>query len=206
MRSFMAFVSAVIVSALPALAQDSTVLRQSYNGKFGFYRPSPAISNGLVVGADGMTEFVRYDIFASLGLDLYLKQSFNPFVGSSPRIDQQSLILIPVTLGGGYKVIDIRDADSRLYVGAGAGYSLYFYRLVYSAPGGGLLGSGLTSEDHSASSGMFTASVQLRIVVGKVFVEPKLYFAKEARTTLGGSYTYTIDPSGFIITVGYSAK
>ena len=205
MKTFACMLALCLVQ--PASAQDSgAVLRQSYNGKFGFYRPAPALSNGLAFGVDGMTEFVKLGFYASLGADLYLKQSFNPFDTPPPQIEQQSLILIPIMLSAGLKVVDVADADTRIYLGAGGGYTLFFYKVVYSSGSGGFLDPGLGSTEHDKSSGTLTGSLQARVVVGKIFLEPKLYFAGLFKQDVEGGHRYTIDPSGFIITLGYSYK
>src|ERR1041385_8262264 len=73
-------------------------LRQYYGGKFGFYQPSDGLNNGLLVGVDGITEFVHYNFFLSGAVDLYVKQTFSNFKDPQPDITQQSMILLPLHL------------------------------------------------------------------------------------------------------------
>lgn len=176
-------------------------LRQSYSGKFGFYSPSDGLNNGLLFGVDGITEFVHYNFFLSGTIDLYLKQTFNFFKDPKPDIVQQQIALIPLQAGFGYKVVDIRDADTRMYGGAGFGYYLYFYGVDYRS-GGGLLGPPLMTESDSKNGGNVFGTIFIRILIGKVFVEPKYYVAAKKEDAVG-QYPYVVNPTGFAISLGF---
>jgi hypothetical protein len=184
--------------------KESKNITQYYSGKFGFYNPSDGLNNGLLFGVDGITEFNHYNFFLSLAGDLYYKKTFNIFTSSPPPdISDQQMIIIPLHLNFGYILADIPDADTRFYAGAGAGYYLYFFSATTSSnSGGGLLGGGslVNSTDSKSGGGMF-GIVFLRVVVGKVFVEPDYYFAHKITSTINGN-PYVVNPSGFAITLG----
>jgi hypothetical protein len=175
--------------------------RQAYSGKIGFYSPGDGLNNGLMIGADGITEFLHYDFFLNLSADLYLKQSFNFFKDPKPDIVQQQIILIPISVGGAYQLFNVPDADSRGYVGVGAGYYLYFYGVEYKSTSGGILG-GTLSQTETKNGGNFFAAAFVRILIGKVFVESKLYMASK-KEDLVGSHQYVVNPSGFSIALGF---
>jgi hypothetical protein len=204
----------VLISSLCFAQKDTSITKtpdnagknitQYYSAKFGFYNPSDGLNNGLLFGVDGITEFNHYNFFLSLAGDLYYKKTFNIFISSPPPdISDQQMIIIPLHLNFGYKLADIPDADTRFYVGAGAGYYLYFFSATTSSnSGGGLLGGGslINSSDSKSGGGMF-GIVFLRAVVGKVFVEPGYYFAHKISDTINGN-PYLVNPSGFVITLG----
>lgn len=175
--------------------------RQAYSGKFGLYSGSDGLNNGLMIGADGITEFLKYDFFLNLGAELYLKKTFNFFKDPKPDILQQQIVLIPITGGGAYKILDVADADTRAYIGVGAGYYLYFYAVDYRATTGGILGGAFTQSE-SKSGGNFVATVFFRALIGKVFVEPKLYIASKKEDAVG-PHPYIVNPSGFSIALGF---
>src|ERR1051325_806699 len=74
---------------------------QFYSGKFGYYSPGDGLNNGLVLGVDGITEFLHYNFFLSGAMDLYPKQTISifrdpqPGGGKPPDITQQQMILLP---------------------------------------------------------------------------------------------------------------
>lgn len=189
----------ILVAAETVTAQN---IRQQYSGKIGFYSPDPGLNNGLMIGADGITEFLKYDFFLNLSADLYFKQSFNFFKDPKPEVTQHQIILIPIGAGGAYKLFDVADADSRGYLGVGVGYYLYFYSVEYRNTSGGLLGGSLTTETESKSGGNLYFNVFFRALVGKVFVEPKFFFASKTESGVG-SYSYVLNPSGFSIALGF---
>ena len=202
----MFLIGAIISTAQPKKEEvkDESKLRQYYSGKFGFYQPGNGLNNGLMLGVDGITEFVKYDIGITGAIDLYQKQSFDFFNSPKPNVEQQALILLPLHANIGYKLADVPDADLRLFLGAGGGYYFYFYSVEYKqSSGGGLLNPGsLTSSVENKNGGDIFGTAFLRILFGKVFVEPRFYFAKKTNDAVG-SYQYTIDPSGFAITIGF---
>jgi len=180
----------------------SSNLRQYYSGKFGFYQPGDGLNNGLLFGVDGITEFIHYNFFLSGAADLYLKQTIGIYGNPPPAGYAQAMILIPLHVNFGYKIFEVGDADSRGFVGAGLGYYLYFYNVDYQSGTGGVLG-GLTSRSESKNGGNLFGSVFFRILIGQIFVEPRLYIAAKEEETLPGGYSYRVNPSGFAVTLGF---
>lgn len=186
------------------VSSDVSILRQYYSGKFGFYQPGDGLNNGLLLGIDGITEFVRYNMAVSGSIDLYQKQSFNFFKDPKPQVQQQGIVLLPLHANLGYKLFEVPDADLRTFIGAGGGYYFYFYSLEYKEnSGGGLFNPGtLTSKTENKNGGNVFGTAYIRILFGKVFVEPRMYFASKREDAVG-SYRYTVDPSGFAVTIGF---
>ncbi len=178
-------------------------ITQSYSGKFGFYNPSDGLNNGLLFGIDGITEFIHYNFFLSGAADLYYKKTFNIFTSQpSPSISDQQMILIPLHINFGYKLAEIPDADTRFYAGAGGGYYLYFFGATTSSgSGGGLFGGGLTNSTDNKSGGAVFGTIFFRALVGKIFIEPRYYFAGKVTDSINGN-PYLVNPSGFAITLG----
>ncbi len=199
-----------LVSVMMATAQtnenatDGTKLRQYYSGKFGFYQPGDGLNNGLLLGVDGITEFVKYNIGVSGAIDLYQKQSFNFFKDPKPQIQQQAIIMLPLHASIGYKLADVSDADLRIFIGGGGGYYFYFYSVEYtgSSSGGLLGGTTLTPNTENKNGGNIFGTAFLRILFGKVFVEPRFYFSAKEEGAVG-SHKYTVNPSGFAVTLGF---
>ncbi len=194
----------IIVSAQTAnekTDKKDSNLNQYYSGKFGFYNPGNGLNNGLILGIDGITEFKKYNFFLSGDIDLYQKKTIDIFNEPKPDVSDQMIFLIPLHINFGYKLIEIPDADTKFYAGLGGGYYLYFYSVTYSGNSGGLFG-GLTSSSDSKNGGNVFFSVFGRILIGKIFVEPRYYFASKKDDNTGG-YSFTINPSGFSITLGF---
>lgn len=183
---------------------DDTKLRQYYSAKIGFYQPGEGLNNGLFVGVDGITEFVKFNIGVTGAMDLYQKQTFDFFRDPKPQVQQQALVLLPLHANIGYKLAEVPDADLRIFLGAGGGYYFYFYSAEYrSSSGGGLLGSGsLTTSTENKNGGNLFGTAFLRILFGKVFVEPRIYSAAPKEDAVG-SHRYRVDPSGFAVTIGF---
>lgn len=204
---FFVFLSFTLTAQTKESSKSDGKLRQYYSGKFGYYQPDQGLNNGLLFGVDGITEFVKYNFSLSGAIDFYQKQTFNPYHSPEPNIQQQALILLPLHANIGYRIANIDDADTRIFVGAGGGYYFYFYSVEYteSSGGGGLLGPGLgiTSKSASENGGNLFATAFLRILIGKIFLEPRLYFATKTEKNIGGSHPMTINPSGFAITLGF---
>lgn len=210
MKKFLVF--AVLFFCSVAIAQEKesaaseNKLRQYYSGKFGYYQPDKGLNNGLMLGVDGITEFVKYDIGLTGAIDLYQKQTFSPFGTPEPQVRQQALLLLPLHANVGYRLLNLGDADTRVFIGAGGGYYFYFYSVEYaeSSGSGGLLGGGLTSTSTTATEngGNIFGTAFLRVLIGKIFLEPRFYFASKTEKTIG-SYPLTIDPSGFALTIGF---
>lgn len=181
---------------------ESKNINQYYSGKFGFYNPSDGMNNGLIFGIDGITEFNHYNFFLSGSADLYFKKTFDIFTSPHPSsISDQQMVLIPLHINFGYKLGEIPYADTRFYAGAGGGYYLYFFGATTSSNSGGLLGGGLTNQTDNKSGGAIFGSVFFRAVVGKIFIEPRYYFAKKVTDTINGN-PYIVNPTGFAITLG----
>jgi hypothetical protein len=188
-------------SADSSKKNDTGNLRQYYSGKVGFYQPSDGLNNGLILGVDGITEFIHYNFFLSGAIDLYQKQTIDIFQSPKPDISQQAVILLPLHVNFGYKIFEVPDADTRGYIGAGGGYYFYFYSVSYSSGSGGLFG-GLSSQSGSKNGGSLFATVFARVLIGQIFLEPRFYFASKKQDSVG-SYNFTINPSGFAITLGF---
>ncbi|HWP82676.1 MAG TPA: hypothetical protein VNN76_08480 [Bacteroidota bacterium] len=198
----------VVVGVQQIIAQEkekekqSSNLRQYYSGKFGFYQPSKELNNGLLFGVDGITEFIHYDFTLTGAIDFYQKQTISVYQNPNGRVTQQAIVLIPLHASVGYKLLDVPDADTRFYAGVGGGYNLFFYNVEYVATSGGLFGPVGTTRTESKNSGNVFFTAFLRVLIGRVFVEPRLYIASAKSEALGGG-TYTVDPSGFAITLGF---
>lgn len=190
----------------PLFAQDSkeeesSNLRQYYSGKFGFYQPSDGLNNGLFLGVDGITEFVHYNFFLGGAIDLYPKQTFSFFKNPQPDVQQQTILLIPLHINLGYLLFNASKADTRGYAGAGLGYYLYFYNVEYRTTGGPL--PSVTTQSESKTGGNIFATGFFRLLVGKVFVEPRFYLAVKREESIPGGFTYVVNPSGFAISIGF---
>ncbi|MCK9209918.1 MAG: hypothetical protein M0P61_03670 [Ignavibacteriaceae bacterium] len=189
-----------------ALGKDSEKntsanLSQFYSGKFGFYSPSNGLNNGLLIGVDGITEFNKYNFFLSGDIDLYQKKTFDIFEEPKPNISDQLMLLLPLHINFGYQLAQIPDADTRIYAGIGAGYYLYFYSVTYQKSSGGLFPS-LTSSSDQKNGGNFFFSIFGRILIGKIFVEPRYYFATHSEGNVDGN-KFLVNPTGFAITLGF---
>ncbi|MFA6542533.1 MAG: hypothetical protein WCT99_13115 [Bacteroidota bacterium] len=180
-------------------------LRQYYSGKFGYYHPDPKLNNGLLFGVDGITEFVKYDFCLSGAVDFYQKQTFNFFTAPEPDVSRQALILLPLHANIGYKLFEVSDADTRMFIGGGGGYYFYFYSVEYneSSSSGGLFPViTLTPKSETKNGGNLFGTAYARMLIGKIFIEPRFYFASPVEEKIG-SYAYTINPSGFAVTLGF---
>lgn len=206
MKRFLVVVLICLLCAFVTTAQDkkeeskSPNLRQSYSGKFGLYSGSDGLNNGLLIGIDGITEFVHYNFFLSGAAELYPKQTMGIFKNAPPSGYQQAMFLLPLHANFGYKIVDVGDADSRGYLGVGLGYYLYFYNVDYAGTGGIFGGLGGGSESKSGG-GMF-ASVFTRFLIGQIFIEPRVYLAAKSEDA-AGPYQFVVNPSGFAVTLGF---
>ncbi|HXG37410.1 MAG TPA: hypothetical protein VNL36_01425 [Bacteroidota bacterium] len=183
--------------------EASSNLRQYYSGKFGFYQPSDGLNNGLMFGIDGITEFLRYNFILTGAVDFYTKQTIGIFnKDPKPNVLQQAIVLLPLHVNAGMQLFNVPDADSRGYAGVGVGYYLYFYSVEYQTSSGGIIG-GFGSQTDSKNGGNIFGSVFLRLLIGKVFVEPRFYLAAKKEDTVGGGHQFVINPSGFAVTFGF---
>ncbi|HTK83386.1 MAG TPA: hypothetical protein VL633_13960 [Bacteroidota bacterium] len=212
MKSVLLCLVLCLTSLVPAFSQDEKVDKapntiQFYSGKFGYYHPGDGLNNGLLFGIDGITEFTHYNFFLSGAIDVYPKQTIDIFEdpqpggGAPPNVTQQQMILLPLHLNAAYKLFEVTDADTRGYIGLGGGYYFYFYSVTYQTSGG-LLGGGLTSSNESRNGGAVFGSVFSRVVINKIFVEPRVYFASKKEDDVGG-YKFIVNPSGYAITLGF---
>ncbi|TAK61280.1 MAG: hypothetical protein EPO24_05890 [Bacteroidetes bacterium] len=208
MRKLLTLLLALVCCATIALSQgtseskdeQSKNLRQYYSGKVGFYKPAEELNNGLLLGIDGITEFTHYNFFLSGSLDLYMKQTFDFFQQPKPDVQQQQIFLLPLHVNFGYKIFDVRDADTRGYLGFGGGYYFYFYSVDYQTSGG--FPPSFTTHSDSKNGGDLFATIFARFLLGKVFVEPRFYMASTSEDNIS-SYKFEVDPSGFAITIGF---
>ena len=194
----------IMIGRSAAQETKSSNLRQYYSGKFGYYHPAPELNNGLMFGVDGVTEFIHYNFTLTGAIDFYQKQTIGVYKNSQARNVEQSIVMIPIHASAGYKLIEISDADTRIYAGGGFGYSLFFYNVQYTeTSSGGPLG-GVVSRDYSESKngGNIFGTAFIRFLIGRVFIEPRFYAAARKQETLGNG-TYLIDPSGFAVTLGF---
>lgn len=201
-----------IVFALPLVAfaqeqkepsKEASNLRQYYSGKFGFYQPSDGLNNGLMFGIDGITEFLRYNFILTGAIDFYTKQTIGIFnKDPKPNVLQQAVVLLPLHVNAGMQLFNVQDADSRGYAGVGIGYYLYFYSVEYQTSSGGILG-GIGSQTDSKNRGNLFGSVFLRLLIGKIFVEPRFYLAVKKEDTVSGGHQFIVNPSGFAVTLGF---
>ncbi|MBI1806359.1 MAG: hypothetical protein HYR76_04835 [Ignavibacteria bacterium] len=181
---------------------------QYYSGKVGYYQPSDGLNNGLLLGIDGITEFIHYNFFLGGAVEVYPKQSITIFKdpqpdGSNPpTIDRQLMILLPLHIDLGYKLFEITDADTRGYVGVGGGYSFYFYSVDYRSSSSGLLGNTLIAKSDSKNGGNVFGSIFARLLINQIFVEPRLYFASKTEDAID-KYAYVVNSSGYSITLGF---
>lgn len=182
--------------------QKSTNLIQFYSGKFGMYQGSDGLNNGLMLGIDGITEFTHYNFFLGGSVELYPKQTIGIFKNAPPSGYQQSIVVLPLHINFGYKFFEIIDADTRGYIGVGGGYYFFFYSVDYQNSSGGILG-GLTNQSESNNSGNVFGSLFARVLIGQIFVEPRIYLASKKEVTVGNNYIYVVNPSGFSITLGF---
>ncbi|MHB1687042.1 MAG: hypothetical protein ACYCVH_06695 [Ignavibacteriaceae bacterium] len=159
------------------------------------------MNNGLLLGVDGITEFNKYNFFLSGDIDLYQKKTIDIFEEPKPNISDQLILLLPLHINFGYKLAQIPDADTKIYAGAGAGYYLYFYGVTYQNSSGGLFPS-LTSASDQKNGGNFFFTIFGRILIGKIFVEPRYYFATKKEDNVGGN-KFLVNPTGFAITLGF---
>ena len=194
-------VMVVVKSVGCAQGETSPNLRQYVSAKVGFYSPATGLNNGLLFGLDGITEFLRHDFILSGAVDLYFKRTFDMFTATKPNVLDQSMVIIPLHVNVGYQVLNVPSADTRVYAGVGGGYYLSFYNLDHRVYSGGLLSS---YEDRSASKngGAAFGTMFARLLIGKVFLEPRVYLASKEEGMLDGM-RYEFDPSGFVITIGF---
>lgn len=192
--------SVLVYGNTDSLKTGDKKINQYYSGKFGFYSPSKQLNNGLIFGVDGITEFNKFNFFLSGSIDLYYKKTIDIFSDPKPSITDQSLLVLPIHINFDYKLAEIPDADTKFYLGLGAGYYFHFYNAQYY-DSGGLLG-GITSKTTDRNGGNFLLTISGRILIGKIFVEPRYYFATKSTGTVD-NFKYTIDPTGFAITFGF---
>jgi len=193
----MKLILTVFFSLMISLQIYSQNLTQSYSGKFGFYDSGEGLNNGLILGIDGITEFNNYNFFLSGAIDLYYKKTIDIFNDPKPNVTDQQIILLPLHVNFGYKLFQVPDADTRLYAGVGGGYYFFFYDVNYQEDGIIPL-----TKSESPRGGNIFLSLFARVLIGKIFLEPRYYLATSEENNLG-DFSYKIDPSGFAITLGF---
>lgn len=190
----------VVFGGNDSLKNSSANINQFYSGKFGFYSPAKELNNGLIIGVDGITEFKNYNFLLSGAVELYYKKTIDIFSAPKPRISDQTILLLPIHVNFAYKVLDIPDADTKMFLGIGGGYYLHFYSAQYRESGG-ILG-GVLDKSTTQNGGDVFLTISGRILIGKIFVEPRFYLASKSTGSVD-EFNYTIDPSGFAITMGF---
>lgn len=175
-------------------------INQYYSGKFGFYSPSKELNNGLIYGIDGITEFKKLNFFLSGSIDLYTKKTFDIFSEPKPKIMDQAILVLPIHANIAYKLFEIPDAVTKFYVGMGGGYYFHFYAVQYRESGG--IFGGVFDKTSNQNGGNIFFTVAGRVLIGKIFIEPRFYFARATNGKVD-DYSYKIDPSGFAITLGF---
>ncbi len=209
MKSFVYACCVMMLASVYLVAADksdtndegSKNLHQYYSGKVGFYQPGDGLNNGLFLGIDGITEFTHYNFFLSGAVDFYMKQTFDFYENPKPEIQQQQIFLLPLHINFGYKIFDIEDADCHGYIGAGGGYYFYFYSADYRTTSGGIVPT-FTSQSDTKNSGNVFGTIFARVLLGKIFVEPRFYLASKSEENFAGS-RFVVNPSGFAITIGF---
>lgn len=178
-----------------ALTQD---FAEQYSARAGFYAPRDGLNNGFVLGADASLDFSDLRVIVNLSGDFYIKQTFNVFHDPAPEIVKQQILLVPLALGIGYRLVGAESGGLVLTAGAGVGYYVDFYNLDYrdfqTVP--------QRTRSDSKTGGSFFSSVFMRLALGNFFVEPKRLFAKSHEDAIG-PYSYEINPAGFLVTVGF---
>jgi len=170
-------------------------LRQYYSGKLGFYHPDPSLNNGLILGVDGLTEFVHTRFAIMTEVDYYQKQTVSTLVNPPPFISRQSLTVIPIHINLAWKIFDAYEVGGSASVGIGGGGYLYFYSIEYPTAGGSVI------TDQRTGGNAF-GSAFARFLVGRFFIEPRIFIASKSRDTAAGSLSYVVNPSGYSIMVG----
>lgn len=201
----MKLVISFLIASIILIAQEKeSNLNQYYSGKFGFFNPSEELNNGLIFGVDGITEFNNYNFFLSGAVDLYFKKTIDIFDDPKPRIEDQQIFILPIHVNAAYKIIDIKDADTKIYAGIGGGQYFYFYNIVYrKQSGGGILGgTSLTSTEEAKNGGDQFFTIFTRFLIGKIFIEPRYYIMGSESGKVDNS-NYRFDPTGFSITFGF---
>ena len=201
MKQLLIYLVLLASSSCLLVAGEGEGVSRYYSGKVGFYHPGSGLNNGMMIGADGITEFEQYHVLLSFDVDAYPKQSISIFDNPQPEISEQEMLLFPLHANVGLELFQVPDAETRVYLGGGGGYYFYFYSATFQNRSGGLLGGSLTHTSDSKNSGGGFGTIFARLNSGKVFLEPRYYFASPSVKTLHG-YTFTVDPSGFSIMIG----
>ncbi|MEO8399513.1 MAG: hypothetical protein ABI550_06830 [Ignavibacteriaceae bacterium] len=198
---FVSLIFSQLIFAQDPAKTSSSNLNQYYGGKFGFYNPSDGLNNGLLIGVDGITEFKNYNFFLSGAVDLYYKKSIDIFENPKPFVNDQQIILLPIHINFGYKLLQVEDADTKIYAGVGGGYYLYFYSVTYQNSSGGIFPN-ITPQSDQINGGNIFFSIFTRFLIGKIFVEPRYYLASSEEKSTGGNI-FKVNPTGFAITLGF---
>ena len=190
----------VLLAVLWGSAGIAQSVYQEYTARAGFYAPRKGLNNGFIFGADGLFILPDYRLVVSLSGDCYIKQTVDLFEEPKPQIVKQQILLVPMAVGVSYQVVQSTGPGLSVKVGIQGGYYVEFYTVDYRDV---LSLSPLpVHENDSQTGGNFFYGLVARVGTGNFFLEPKILMARPHRETVG-SYRYGVDPSGFMITVGF---
>jgi len=173
---------------------------QNYSARAGYFSPHKGLNNGFIFGADGSFVLPNERLVISLSGDCYIKQTVDLFEEPKPQIVRQQVLLVPIAVGVSYQVVEPMGRGVRVTVGLEGGYYVDFYAVDYRdvlrltpVPVYG---------NDSRSGGNFFYGVVARIGAANFFLEPKILLARPHQEDVG-PYRYGIDPSGFMMTIGF---
>lgn len=173
---------------------------QEYSARAGYFSPHKGLNNGFIFGADGSFILPDYRIVLRFSGDCYIKQTVDLFEEPKPQIVRQQVLLVPIGVSVSYQVVEPVGTGLKVTVGLEGGYYVDFYSVDYRDVLR-LTPLPVYGKD-SQSGGNFFYGIVARIGVANFFLEPKILLARPHREDVG-SYRYGIDPSGFMITVGF---
>ena len=188
----------LIVAVLGCSVAYAQEFREQYSAKAGFYAPAKGLNNGFILGADASLDFPDYRFAVQFSGECYIKKTLGLFKDSNLDVVQQQILLVPVAVGMLYRLGNSANEGVLVSLGAGVGYYFDFYNIDYRE---NLIPVPGTRSD-SKTGGNFYSAVMVRACVNNFFIEPKMLFAKSHGNVIGSS-SYEINPSGFILTVGF---
>ena len=190
----------VLLAVLWSSAGSAQSFYQEYSARAGYFSPHKGLNNGFIFGADGSFILPDYRLVVSLSGDCYIKRTVDLFEEPKPEIVRQQVLLVPVAVGVSYQVVQSMGTGLMVTVGVEGGYYVDFYAVDYRdvlrltpVPVYG---------NDSQSGGNFFYGVVARMGVANFFLEPKILAARPHQGHVS-SYRYGIDPSGFVVTVGF---
>ena len=190
----------VLLAVLWFSAGTAQSFYQEYSARAGYFSPYKGLNNGFIFGADGSFILPDYRIVLRFSGDCYVKQTVDLFEEPKPQVVKQQILLVPIAVGVSYQMVQPTGAGLRVSVGIQGGYYVDFYEVDYRdvlrlspLP---VYGNG------SQTGGNFFYGIVARIGTANFFLEPKILLARPHQDDVS-SYRYGIDPSGFMVTVGF---